>query len=313
MAAPKTKIFVMSTVKTDAPAKKGEASSEAAAWARTLEIYLAEALTAKFSCSSTMTLADVGALLGHERDLQLLGAGGDPATLASLGSSVDAKYLISVTVTQAGGNTTVSTVVIDTRKAAVIARNVRVIPVNRGAADALEEFAKQSVGALGSSFIKCGTPGWKGSISVTTTKDMQGKNANGGGSSSEYGSATLECQLTGEGSRAVCSYNSSYVMQGNGVTLEITKTASKAEGFADASLGPRGLTLSIGVIPLTVVTKNSLAGGAADTSQESLTNQTFEVAATGNAKSQSGTWADPNPVTKQLGATVKVDWSLTKE
>jgi hypothetical protein len=312
-AAPNTKVFVMSTTKTDTPAKKGEASSEAAAWARALETFTAQALTSKFPCSSTMTPSDVGALMGHERDLQLLGAGGDPATLASLANSMDAAYLIGVTVTQLAGRSTVTMTVIDARTAKVLSRTMRVIPVDGGALDALEDFANRSVAGIGGPFIKCGPAGWKGTINVTITKDLKGKHANGKDTFTEQGNAVLECNLSGEGSKATCSYNSTYQLQGSGVTLDIAKTAAKSSASASASLSGGKLSLQIGVIPVTVVTKNSLAPGDSTPSQESITNQSFEVPAAPNPKSQSGTWTDPNPVMKQLGATVKVDWSLTRE
>ena len=69
-ATPKTKVVVTSTSKTDTPAKKGEASSQAAAWARTLEIFFAEAMTDKFPCSSSMTPSDLSDLLGYLMSLR---------------------------------------------------------------------------------------------------------------------------------------------------------------------------------------------------------------------------------------------------
>ena len=312
-ATPKTKVVVTSTSKTDTPAKKGEASSQAAAWARTLEIFFAEAMTDKFPCSSSMTPSDLSDLLGHERDLELLGAGGDPATLASLANSLDARYLIGVTVTQSGGRSAVSVVVIDAKSAKVLSRNSRVIPVDSGAADALQDFANQSVASLGGLFIKCATPGWKGSITVTTTMDKKGKNANGKDTFTENGSATLACTLTGAGSNAICSYSSNYVMAGNGVTLQITKTAEKADVYADASLVGGKLTLEIGVVPVLVTVKNSIASDDSGPAHEGIASESFEVQATPDPKSQSGSWSDPNPMLKQLGSSIKVDWSLTKD
>jgi hypothetical protein len=102
-AQEKTKIFITSTSKTDTPKKGSETMSEAESWARHMEIFTAEALAESSPCSESMTPTDVGNLLDHERMRQLLGSGGDPATLASIADSVNAQYLVYINVTQFGG------------------------------------------------------------------------------------------------------------------------------------------------------------------------------------------------------------------
>src|SRR5512140_3881777 len=76
-AQAQTTVFATSSAKSDVPKKPGATMTEAEALGLNMESLVLSAVDELRPCSRSMRHADVAALLGWEKDRQLLGAGGD--------------------------------------------------------------------------------------------------------------------------------------------------------------------------------------------------------------------------------------------
>jgi hypothetical protein len=94
-------VFITTSSQTDQQVAPGQHSAASVA-GDILESQVSHELLARFPCASLMTRSAAAQILGVERQRQLLGAD-DSDRLASLASALGAKYLISLSVTQTGG------------------------------------------------------------------------------------------------------------------------------------------------------------------------------------------------------------------
>jgi hypothetical protein len=150
----KTDVVFKSTTKTDAPARPGQASSEADAIARAMEIFLAEALDKARPCTASLTDSDLRALLDHERQRELLGSGDDAALLAIAGA-VGSNSIVHVDVIQSQGKATVTLSTLDTRTAKATQRDQQTMPIDGNAVDTLAAFADKYAQSLASQMPAC--------------------------------------------------------------------------------------------------------------------------------------------------------------
>ena len=231
LAAP-VKIFITSSSTTDQPAKPGQASSEAAAAARQMEVFTAEALSDQFPCSSSLTPSDVSAMLDWEKQKALLN-NPSPNVLNQIASGLGAKILINYTVIQTGNNVTVSASATNTANGSTIFRNAMTIPRNQDLVDAMESFAKSFASSMGSGGPKC-SGNWTGTVSVTEEK--RGKGTFGDGGPQVKGDRTLhvDCQVQGSVANCQVSYKGSM--------------SGKNGGFNDKASGQAETSVSVGLI-----------------------------------------------------------------
>jgi hypothetical protein len=291
-AAPaKTKIFITSTSKTDTPKKANEAGTEAEAWARQMEIFTAEALAGASPCSQSMTPSDVQDLLGLERMRQLLGSGGDPATLAAIANSMDAQYLVHIAVTQSGGRSTVTTTVVDARTAKAVARDMRVIPVNSGAVEALEAFAKLTANKLAASLPQCASKDWQGTVTISRQEKSNGVKPGGGSWTSET-SLEVTCNLQQRAGDAKCSVSYHSKLAGN--EAETSGQASGSiVGYVTADVSAGRVSIHVSQLAVKGTAHNLIAGQSFNDEQTfSLGPWSVNAPSTGNEKSTSGSARD---------------------
>jgi hypothetical protein len=171
--------------------------------------------------------------------------------------------------------------------------------------------------AIGISEQACGKGagrGWRGNVTVTTTKHVEGKNPSGD-PFTESGTGKLVCELTGREDQASCSYSSEYELKGKDASTETKQHVSDYRTHVGVSVADGKLMLSFSVIPVTVDSKIRIAGQSfSDTSSGTLTNSSYVLPASANsAASQSGTWTDPNPILEKLGSKIVVTWSLFRQ
>lgn len=137
-------IFITSGSKTDQPARPGQASDEATAVSHYLQDRIAIELQDQYPCTSITEDRDIAALLKWEHDRSLV----DPnyeSGLSNIAGSLGARYLISVTATQVGGQIYLQASCMDTRTVKTLERADKQTTSQNavGRADALaRDFAK---------------------------------------------------------------------------------------------------------------------------------------------------------------------------
>jgi hypothetical protein len=143
-------IFITSGSKTDQPAKSGQASDEATAASHYLADRIAIELQNQYPCASITEDRDIAALLKWEHDHSLL----DPnyeSDLANVAGSVGARYLISVTATQVGGQIHLQASCMNTRSVQTLARAGQQATA-QNAIDKADSLARDFAKALGHLF-----------------------------------------------------------------------------------------------------------------------------------------------------------------
>ena len=151
--------------------------------------------------------------------------------------------------------------------------------------------------------LASGAGGWKGAVKVTIWQKWQDERRG----TSEDGMATLSCELTGTGSEARCSYASKDELRGKDGTLTTVKTANETPTSISVGVSGSKLSLTIGVIPVTVVGTGTV--NIMPTTQR-IDGGTFTLPAQPDSDLQSGVWLDPKNT-----ATIKttVTWSFKKQ
>lgn len=143
-------IFITSGSKTDQPAKSGQASDEATAASHYLADRIAIELQKQYPCASITEDRDIAALLKWEHDHSLL----DPnyeSDLANVAGSVGARYLISVTATQVGGQIHLQASCMNTKSVQTLARAGQQATA-QNAIDKADSLARDFAKALGHLF-----------------------------------------------------------------------------------------------------------------------------------------------------------------
>jgi TolB-like protein len=89
--------------------------------------------------------SDINAMIGFERQKQVLGCAEDSSCLAEIGGALGVDYMLTGQVGQIGSRYRISLLVVDTKKAKVVARSAQFCDVNE---DALARAAESTVGQL---------------------------------------------------------------------------------------------------------------------------------------------------------------------
>jgi hypothetical protein len=300
-----TKVFFGSASKTDTPAKAGQASSEAAAWASFMQQQVAKAFSTEYPCASTLTASEAGAVLTNQYERELLNGGSDPNVMANLAGALGAQYLVNVSVIQSGASSLVTVTLTDGRTGQVTSRQSQNIPVNGDATDALTALAQKFVNSLGSAFPPCPAAGsWKGSVTVDFIQNETQQGA------TKEGTGELQCQLSGKGSEATCSMHGSATWTTSRGVMK-TQTSGQAVSAA-VMVSLNNGTLHLGLPKLKVNTSMSVStndGSGAVSNAEDLDGGSYDVPASGDAKRQSGSWTQDG----FQKSKVIVMWSLTME
>jgi len=143
-------VYITSGSRTDQPAKPGQASDEASNAAHVLQDQVAIQIQNQYPCVTPTEDRDIAALMKLEKERSLL----DPnyqTDLANMAGALGARYLISVTVTQMGGQLIMQAVVLDTATAKAIERFDRQSTSQNAVSDA-DSLARQVGDALGPLF-----------------------------------------------------------------------------------------------------------------------------------------------------------------
>lgn len=282
-----------------AAARQTAGSTEAGGMVSALENFVAEALQDKYSCASTLTGSDVEDLIGHQRDLALLGANPKEADVdAIVAGSVGARYVVNTTVTQKGDTFDVGFTAFDSRTRTVIASSTAAIPRNDDTADALERFAKQFAEDL--TGPKC--PGeWAGTVTVVQAMVRSGKGTDGAPFNTSL-SLKLTCQLDGTGRAAKCQATLSSTMTGKGVSFRQNGSDNVAVSITVGVINGKA-SVDVSKFRLKVNVSGNIegtSGGSTDTLPLGPWHAEGGAARSG---SLSGSWSD--------GAGTTITWNLS--
>lgn len=116
-----TSVFIAAGSKTDQPANPRQASDEATAAAHVLEDSIAIEIQKRYPCSSITEDRDLATLIQYERNHAIM----DPNynnDLSSMAGSLGARYLISVSAIQSGGQIYMQALCMDTKTARTVER-----------------------------------------------------------------------------------------------------------------------------------------------------------------------------------------------
>jgi hypothetical protein len=297
-AQKKPSFYVLNSSATDQPTKPGEASSEAAAAATAMKDFVAIALDEQYPCATQITDDDARALLGHARNRDVLG-NPDPNALATVAGAVGSDYVVSVKVTQLGGNFMVSTVTFNARTGKVISRSDKTIKADENAIDAMESMAKDVVQGLAGP--KCPSNNWSGTVNVS----MEGSESRltpAGDPATANGSMQVNCRLDGTSSLATCDVTMASAIKGKEGSAE-QQGHGTVSCTIDVGVGDGRVKLKFGTFKIRVSTQARGAHGSGSTTDDEQSGGwEFEGAAQSNSGKQTG------------GTTLgpyKVTWNLT--
>jgi hypothetical protein len=302
-AADNSKVFIDVRSQQDQAAGEKQGKDAAAAIAMASDAYVERELRKQYPCRDLLSSYDLKDAVGFERQRDLLGAG-DPEALRNFANSLGAKYFVSISVVASGDQVVVTVAVMDTIPV------VRTIGRDQAAFkagathEAVPAMVSRLVQSLAGVLPRCAGKDWQGSVKGSYSAALSGKDGATNKQYSESGTGELNCQLSGVGSEAKCSYSSTDVASGAGATLRTTKRATALATTVSASVAGGSLTLQIGSLDVSV-TLETPAGPIE--SIETLNGESFTVPAGDDPKSQSGEW------TNTLGPMkVTVSWSLRK-
>jgi hypothetical protein len=294
------KIFITSTSKTNQPAKPGEASGEAAAIARQMEVFTAIALSNQFPCSSSLTSDDIGALLSLERQRELLG-NPSPENFAAIGQSMGAKYLIDYQVTQIGSQVTVTGSAINSANGRSLSRKTVTLPGGDGMVDAMEAFAKSFASSMGPAGPNC-HGGWQGTVTVDSSGGSSAPTPEGHDTLNGTSSLHLDCQV--KESIGYCT-----VTFGSSMEAKDMKYSSQASGKVETPVsvdlvnGKTTIKISMVTVRGTRTTVIAGIGGGGDDDFQFGGWSAEGPGKTGGSDSLSGSWSD--------GAGTTIAWNLS--
>ena len=298
-APPSNKIFITSTSKTDQRVQPNQASSEAAAIARQMEVFTAIALSDQYPCSNSMTSEDVHNLLNWERQRDLLG-NPSPDALASIATSLGANVLVSYQVTQLGDRVTVTGSVINAATGRTLEHKTTTLPGGYETVDAMEAFAKDLAASMGQVGPKC-NGGWKGTVTVESS---------GGGSAATPGrndtlqgtsSLHLDCKVQASVGNCTVTFGSSMATKESNYSA---KASGKVETPVTVNLVGGKVTINIAMVTVHG-TKSLMLGGMDASSEDDFQFGGWSAEGTARAGSSSltGAWSD--------GAGTTISWSLS--
>jgi len=292
------KIFITSTSKTNQPAKAGQASSEAAAIARQMEVFTAEALSDQFPCSSSLTTDDVGALLSWERQRDLLG-NPSPENLAAIAASLGTQVLIDYQVTQIGDRITVTGTAMSSANGRTLARKTVALPQGDGMVDAMEGFAKEFAGSMGQAGPKC-KGGWKGTVSVASSGGGSAPTPDGHDTMKGNSSLHLDCQVQNSLANCTVTFSSSMNTKDSNYSA---KASGQVETPVSVDVADGKTTIKIGMVTVHGTRSLSLAGMGGESADDFQFGGWTAEGAGKPGDSLSGSWSD--------GAGTTVSWGLS--
>jgi hypothetical protein len=292
------KVFITSTSKTNQPAKAGEASSEAAAIARQMEVFTAEALSDQFPCSSSLTTDDVGALLNWERQRDLLG-NPSPENLAAIAASLGTQTLIDYQVTQIGDRVTVTGTAMSSANGKTLARKTVALPQGDGMVDAMEAFAKEFAGSMGQASPKC-KGGWKGTISVEFAGGGTAPSPETHDVLSGNSSLHLDCQVQNSLANCTVTFSSNATTKDSSYGAQVN---DKAETSVSIDVAGGKTTIKLGMVTVHGTRNLTIQGMGGESKDEFQFGGWTAEAAGKPGDSVSGSWTD--------GAGTTISWSLS--
>ena len=299
-AAQGLRIFTTHTSKTDVPARKGEAGTQAEAAARALQNFVDEELKKRFPCAETLTQDDAFNLLDVQRQKALLTGSDDSATLKSLADALGTGYVISVSVTESQGVLNVSGFMQDTAAAKAVARLSDRFPADGNAVDRLEAFARALVASIAGP--KCPGP-WKGIITITMSDGMSGSAAgSGGGGWSLNGTMSMSCQV--EGSQAQCI---AHRMTGGSGAKGSTEIVEDGKGTAVITFSRRDGKVSLDISAGQFMGTTTVGGPKGQMSMPGpmqVGTYHAEGQAGKDPNKENGSWSD--------GKGTTINWSLSR-
>ena len=292
------KIFITSTSKTNQPAKAGQASSEAAAIARQMEVFTAEALSDQYPCSSSLTTDDVGALLNWERQRDLLG-NPSPENLAAIAASLGTQTLIDYQVTQIGDRVTVTGTAMSSANGKTLARKTVALPQGDGMVDTMEAFAKDFAGSMGQAGPKC-KGGWKGTISVEFAGGGTAPSPETHDVLSGSSSLHLDCQVQNSLANCTVTFSSNTTMKDTNYSAQVN---DKAETPVSIDVVGGKTTIKIAMVTVHGTRNLTIQGMGGESKDEFQFGGWTAEGAGKPGDSLSGSWTD--------GAGTTISWSLS--
>jgi hypothetical protein len=280
----------------------GKSASDAAGWASWMEGVLTGAALKRIPCGRVMDESSARAMLGFERQRQLLGAG-DDAALANLGGAIGARHLIVATTTVLGGQAHVTVSAIDSRTAKATARVTKSFAI-----DELEQ-AKQFANDFVKSVPGLRCPAWTGTVNVS----FSGSGTDPTGAS-VTGNTTVNCTLDGtEDEMATCQVST----QGGMKDKDGGSMSTQGSGKVRTTIGVGGdsqvTTVKVGTFKLKVHTDVTLVLKADDGTSSTVSNSVDEEREDGgweftgpgvSGNHRAGSWTSPD-------GFFKAQWDLT--
>jgi hypothetical protein len=138
--------------------------------AEAIEHYLknrvAQLLMDQYPCAGNLTDDDAAALLGFERERQLLGAG-DPDALSNIANALGAQFVVSINVIQINGTFTMNATGLDDRRGKAVSKQAATAHSEDEALDAAGSLAEKFASDLINSMPDCYVNEWVGTITYS--------------------------------------------------------------------------------------------------------------------------------------------------
>jgi len=289
-AAANPSVYIMS--RGDGPvASADKAASEV--WMTSVNSHIGSAVLRRIPCGDIMSEEGARAIVGFERERQLLSAG-DDKLLANLGGAIGASTVILATTTVSGGQVQVTISAFDSKTARMTSRASRSFPVEESG-EPTKQFANEFVQSIPG--LRC--PAWTGTVLVK----FSGSGTDPGGASVS-GNTTVDCTLDGQQDEmATCQVSvqgSSKDRDGGSMT---TQGSEKVRTTIAVGGDSQVTTIKVGTFKMKVHTNVTLVFKQDDGKSTSMSTAADEVREDGGweftglggtGKQRTGSWTSPD-------------------